>query len=220
MSNPEFTHPETQELKETNRKKVVVELGSGSASNIFMGYIPETALPVRMAGSEAGYNTMDLIEEKAVAELFYSDLKSGKANYIGIDKTELEDLHDAYMPQEVRDQLPQNWEKSIKFVRGDAYKIPLADNSVDTIIMREPQFDVTKASDEIWRVLRADGNVAYGIYESKGFRMNFTNNSVFKPGLFRYARSAVSQEEIERLIKEGKFVEFHNYYIFNPIKPE
>lgn len=142
----------TTESKEKLPEKTIVELGCGVS--IGVGEIP---LPERIAMYKTGYRTLHGKREyNFFNNLFFEDLKKGRARYIGVDKSGMSNIHEIehHLSDAEREHLPQDWKERIQFVQGDVYKLPFKENAADIAIIREAQFSPMDAKQEIYRILK------------------------------------------------------------------
>jgi len=137
------------------------------------------------------------------------DLGCGTGNYtvelykrgfdvIGFDASEK-------MLEIARRKLPD-----VKFIKGDAYKLPFPDESFDVVLsvtMFEFIHQPEKVVNEIYRILKPGGEALIGTMNGKSLWFIFKRiKSIFVETAYRYARFYTPQE-LETLLKDSGFIE-------------
>jgi len=166
------------------------------------------------------YNTktgryVDRIEKWLIFSMFRGregkalDLGCGTGNYtaelykrgfnvVGVDASEK-------MLEIARKKFPQ-----IRFIHGDAYRLPFPDESFD-IVLSVTMFEFIhrpeKVVNEIYRVLKPEGEVIIGTMNGHSLWFIFKRlKSIFTETAYRYARF-YTPKELETLLKASGFAE-------------
>lgn len=211
--------------KEKLKEKIIVELGCGTPTE-------GTPLPLRVGLYETqkkrGWMGGLSDKEYAILKPIFEELKEGRAKYIGVDNYSgirhvRESIEEMVEENEIKiladkdivghryiysEYLPKDWRERLSFIRGDAENIPLKDQTVDTVFIRELQFGLDESgAKDIYRILKKEGQFLLHFF-SGSYRPDFEDSQ------FKFLCSIFKFEGPLLTYTDGKKRNVYNYFSF------